>query len=57
MEQYYVKFWWRNPNTGFVEKREEYFDAKGKCAHKKVKDWCCKMYHIKHSDIITVGYC
>lgn len=46
-----------NPNTGFVEKREEYFDAKGKCAHKKVKNWCCRMYNVKHADIITVGYC
>lgn len=57
MEQYYCKFWWHNPETGFVERRGEFFDAKGKCAHRKVKNMCCKKFGVKHADIITVGYC
>lgn len=56
-EQYYVRFWWKNPETGFIEKREEYFGAKGTNSHKYVKGQCCKKFNIKHADIIFVGYC
>ena len=43
MEEYIAKFWWRNPDTGFVEKREEtFFGIKGKYAHKKVANMVCK---------------
>ena len=58
MEEYIAKFWWRNPDTGFVEKREEtFFGVKGKNAHKKVANMVCKKYHVKHEDIIYISYC
>ena len=57
MEEYLVKFWLKDKDTGFVSKRSEIVYAKGKCAHKKVSNIICKRYGIKHEDIIYVSYC
>ena len=57
MEEYLVKFWLKDKDTGFVSKQSEIVYAKGKCAHKKVSNIICKRYGIKHEDIIYVSYC
>ena len=57
MEEYLVKFWLKDKDTGFVSKQSEIVYAKGKCAHEKVSNIICKRYGIKHEDIIYVSYC
>lgn len=57
MNEYLVRFWWTNKQTGFVEKREEILYGKGKNAHKRVANEACRKFGIKHADIIFVSYC
>lgn len=57
MEQYIVKFWCKNKESGFVEKKEELFYAKGKNAHKRVMKMCMNKHNVKKDDIIFCSYC